>query len=42
MNFRLIRILVLSLIAVFMVGQSVQADVVDDIKKRGKLIVGES
>ena len=40
MNFRLIRILVLSLIAVFMVGQSVQADVVDDIKKRGKLIVG--
>ena len=40
MNFRLIGILVLSLIAVFIVGQSVQADVVDDIKKRGKLIVG--
>ncbi len=40
MKFRLIGILVLSLIAVFIVGQSVQADVVDDIKKRGKLIVG--
>ncbi|CAB1058563.1 ABC transporter, substrate-binding protein (cluster 3, basic aa/glutamine/opines) [Olavius sp. associated proteobacterium Delta 1] len=40
MNFKLIRILVFSLIAVFMAGQSVQADVVDNIKKRGKLIVG--
>ena len=40
MNFRLTRILVLSLIVVFMGGQAVLADVVDDIKARGKLIVG--
>ena len=40
MNFRLVRSLVFSFIAVFMIGQTVQADVVDDIKNRGKLIVG--
>lgn len=40
MNFKLIRTLVFTLVAVFMVGQTVLADVVDDIKKRGKLIVG--
>jgi polar amino acid transport system substrate-binding protein len=40
MNFRFVRILVISLVAVFLAGQSVQADVVDDIKKRGKLVVG--
>ena len=40
MKFRLINVVVLSLVMVFMAGQTVQADVVDDIKARGKLIVG--
>ena len=40
MILRLIRILGLSLSVVFMAGQAVLADVVDDIKARGKLIVG--
>jgi len=40
MNFRLAKVLVFSLIVVFMGGQAVLADVVDDIKARGKLIVG--
>jgi len=40
MNFKLIKVLLLSLAVIFMVGQAVQADVVDDIKARGKLVVG--
>jgi polar amino acid transport system substrate-binding protein len=40
MNFKLIKVVALCLLVVFWFGQSVQADVVDDIKARGKLIVG--
>jgi polar amino acid transport system substrate-binding protein len=40
MNFKLIKVVVLFMAVVFMLGQAVQADVVDDIKARGKLIVG--
>ena len=40
MNSKVFKILLFSLVVVFLAGQIVQADVVDDIKKRGKLIVG--
>lgn len=40
MRFKLLTVLMLSLVMIFDVGQVVQADVVDDIKTRGKLIVG--
>ena len=40
MNFRLVKVLVFFLMVVFMGGQAALADVVDDIKARGKLIVG--
>jgi len=40
MNSKLLKILLVSLVVVFMLGPTVQADIVDDIKARGKLIVG--
>jgi polar amino acid transport system substrate-binding protein len=40
MKFRPISVVMLSLVLVLMAGPAVQADVVDDIKARGKLIVG--
>ena len=40
MRFRFIKIVMYCFVVVFIIGQAVQADVVDDIKKRGKLIVG--
>ena len=40
MYFRLIKLLAVALVCVLMVAPLTQADVIDDIKKRGKLIVG--
>ena len=40
MSFKLFRVLLISFFVVCLVSPAVQADVVDDIKARGKLIVG--